>query len=117
MSFKLLVPSLFLLIAITVAVFPRTRAQAGEIPTTFHYKVLAPIRHGNLSVFPVVAATTHDTNEFLTLDEGLRSGDVIVTEYGNVQGLIRRRTGVWDERDTRRQSGAQVNTLVLVNNS
>jgi len=41
-----------------------------------------------------------------------------VTEYGNVQGMIRRRhSDVWDERDTRRQSGAQVNTLVLVNNS
>src|SRR5204863_27738 len=88
------------------------------VPATSHYRVLAPIRHGNLSVFPVVAATTHDTNEFLTLDEGLRSGDVIVTESGNVQGLIRRRhSNVWDERDTRRQSGAQVNTLVLVNNS
>src|SRR5262249_31324927 len=36
----------------------------------------------------------------------------------NVQGLIRRRpSDLWNERDTRRQSGAQVNTLVLVNNS
>jgi hypothetical protein len=117
MSFKILVPSLFFAGAFALVFFPRTHVEAGEVPTPSHYKVLAPIRHGNLSVFPVVAATTHDTNEFLTLDEGLRSGDVIVTEYGNVQGLIRRRTGVWDERDTRRQSGAQVNTLVLVNNS
>jgi hypothetical protein len=94
------------------------KVEAGEVPASSHYKVLAPIKHGNLTVFPVVAATTHDTNEFLTLDEGLRSGDIVVTEYGNVQGMIRRRrTDVWDERDTRRQSGAQVNTLVLVNNS
>jgi hypothetical protein len=119
MTFKSLVQSLFLASGIALAFFPRTSVEAGEVPTTSHYKVLAPIRHGNLTVFPVVTANTHDTNEFLTLDEGLRSGDVIVTEYGNVQGMIRRRrpTGVWDERDTRRQSGAQVNTLVLVNNS
>jgi hypothetical protein len=45
------------------------------------------------------------------LDEGLRSGEVIVTEAGNVQGLIRRpATPV-------RHDGAQVNRLVLVNNS
>src|SRR5947207_809534 len=118
MSFKILVPSLLVAGAFAFAFFPGTRVEAGEVPATSHYRVLAPIRHGNLSVFPVVAATTHDTNEFLTLDEGLRSGDVIVTESGNVQGLIRRRhSNVWDERDTRRQSGAQVNTLVLVNNS
>jgi len=118
MSLKILVPSLLFAGAFTLAFFPRTSVEAGEVPTSTRYKVLAPIRHGNLTVFPVVAATTHDTNEFLTLDEGLRSGDVIVTEYGNVQGMIRpRRRDLWSERDTRRQPGAQVNTLVLVNNS
>jgi hypothetical protein len=118
MSLKILVPSLLFAGAFGLAFFPRTSVEAGEVPTQSRYKVLAPIRHGNLTVFPVVAATTHDTNDFLTLDEGLRSGDVIVTEYGNVQGMVRPRgRNVWDERDTRRQPGAQVNTLVLVNNS
>ena len=46
----------------------------------------------------------------MTLDEGLRSGDVIVTEYGNVQGLVRRRT-----RPSISHEGAQVNKLVLIN--
>src|SRR5271169_2989940 len=68
-------------------------APAGENLTTFHYKVLAPIRHGNLSVFPVVAATTHDTENFLTLDEGLRSGEVVVSESGSIAPLIRPRGG------------------------
>ncbi len=119
MSLRILVPSLFLAGTLTLAFFPHARVEAGEVPANSHYKVLAPIRHGNLTVFPVVAATSHDTNEFLTLDEGLRSGDVVVTEYGNVQGLIRRRrpTGIWEEGNHRPQSGAQVNTLVLVNNS
>lgn len=78
------------------------------------YKVLAPITQGNLTVFPVVAATTHDTSNFLTLDEGLRTGDVVITEAGHVQGLIRR-PGV--PRPLQYNSGAQVNQLVLVNNS
>ena len=87
-------------------------ARAGEVVSTSGYKVLDPIRHGSLTVFPVVAAKTYPTREFLTLDEGLRSGEVVVTEAGNVQGLIRR-PGV----PAIRHDGAQVNRLVLVNNS
>ena len=86
-------------------------APAGEVPSTSEYRALAPIRHGNLTVFPVVAATTHDTRGFLTLDEGLRSGEVVVTESGSVQPLVRRR------HVPITHDGAQVNQLVLVNNS
>lgn len=80
------------------------------------YKVLSPIRHGNLTVFPVVANKSYDTSAFLTLDEGLKSGDVIVTEMGNGYGLVRQRhsTGVLPYPQ---QSGPQVNKLVLINNS
>jgi len=87
-------------------------ARAGEVSGTPGFKVLEPIRHDNLTVFPVVASKSYPTAEFLTLDEGLRSGDVVVTEYGNVQGLIRRHT-----RPPVLHDGAQVNRLVLVNNS
>jgi hypothetical protein len=83
--------------------------------TTLHasqYKLLPPITQGNLTVFPVVAVTTHDTSEFLTLDEGLRSGDVVITEAGRVAGLVRR-----PQVRVQSYSGAQVNQLVLVNNS
>jgi len=94
------------------------RAQAGEIGGTGDYKVLAPIRHGNLTVFPVVAASMHDTKEFLTLDEGLKSGEVEVTESGNVHGMIRpRRPNANVEPQYPVHAGAQVNKLVLVNNS
>jgi hypothetical protein len=89
-----------------------TPVRAGEQVSTAGYKVLDPIRHGSLTVFPVVAAKTYPTGEFLTLDEGLRSGEVIVTEAGNVQGLIRR-PGV----PSMRQGAAEVNRLVLVNHS
>ncbi|HEV2396475.1 MAG TPA: DUF6569 family protein [Candidatus Sulfotelmatobacter sp.] len=86
--------------------------RAGEQIPVPGYKVLDPIRHGNLTVFPVVAAKTYPTSEFITLDEGLRSGEVVVTEAGSVQGLIRR-----PDAPIHRYDGAQVNRLVLVNNS
>ena len=86
--------------------------RAGEVTPPSGYKVLDPIRHGNLTVFPVVAAKSYPTGEFLTLDEGLRSGEVVVTEAGSVQGLIRR-----NPSPAIRHDGAQVNRLVLVNNS
>jgi len=76
-----------------------------------NYKVLNPISHGNLTIFPVVTSITHDTSGFITLDEGIRSGEVVVTETGRTGGLVRgphHRIPV---------SSAQVNNLVLVNNS
>ncbi|MGA7928190.1 MAG: DUF6569 family protein [Candidatus Sulfotelmatobacter sp.] len=85
---------------------------AGEQPSASGYKVLEPIRHGSLTVFPVVASKSYATSEFLTLDEGLRSGEVVVTEYGNVRGLVRR--GL---TPAVRRENAEVNRLVLINNS
>ena len=95
-----------------IAVVNQHEARAGEVTPPPGYKVLEPIRHGNLTVFPVAAAKSYPTGEFLTLDEGLRSGEVVVTEAGNVAGLIRR-----PGTPALRNDGAQVNRLVLVNNS
>jgi hypothetical protein len=90
-------------------------APAGEISSASGYAVLEPIQHGALTVFPVVASSSHDTREFITLDEGLRSGEVVVSESGSASPLVRpRHEGVWQEG---RRDGAQVNSLVLVNNS
>ena len=75
------------------------------------YKVLPPITRGNLSLFPILGGAESNTAHLLTLDEGLRSGAVIVTEAGSLQGLIRPGTRY------PRYSGAEVNKLVLVNNS
>ncbi len=76
-------------------------------------------------MFPVVSGgSSFDTNWFITLDEGIKSGEVVVTETGQVTGLVRPRVdlndGVWRERTPRipiRNTGAQVNELSLVNNS
>jgi hypothetical protein len=86
--------------------------RAGEQPSASGYKVLDPIGHGSLKVFPVVAPRSYPTGEFLTLDEGLRSGEVVVTEYGNVRGLVRRRS-----TPAVQGQSAEVNRLVLINNA
>jgi hypothetical protein len=79
--------------------------------TSHEYKVLPPITRGNLSLFPIVGGPEANTAHLMTLDEGVRSGAVVVTEAGSVQGLLRPGTHY------RPISGAEVNKLVLVNNS
>jgi hypothetical protein len=111
MNPKMFVALVGLLVVGALVSVDRQQAMAGEVTGT-GYKALEPIRHGNLTVFPVVSSKSYHTGEFLTLDEGLRSGDVVVTEYGNVRGLIRRHPSPAVQRD-----GAQVNRLVLINNS
>jgi len=77
------------------------------------WRLLAPITYENISVFPVVASYTNDTSHFLTLEEGLASGEVVVSEQG-AAGLSRSRDG--RPRATY-SGGASVNQLVLINRS
>jgi ARG and Rhodanese-Phosphatase-superfamily-associated Protein domain len=86
-------------------------ALAGAGTPTYEYKVLPPITRGNLSLFPIVGGTDANTAALLTLDEGVRSGAVVVTEAGSLQGLVRPPTRY------QRTTGGEVNRLVLVNNS
>ena len=102
----------------------RAAGRSSETPPTW-LRVLAPIESGNLLLFPVVQSGKTPASPFLTLDEGIKSGQVEVTEAGRVRGLVRPRPA---ERgpigDVLRPNpqlpqyrGDQVNTLVLVNNS
>jgi hypothetical protein len=103
------------LMALPAALLVATAATGtpGEpAPIISDYKLLDPITHGDLTVFPVVSSRTHDTNQFLTLDEGVRSGEVVVTEVGNLHGAMRRRPV-----PPAFSGSARVNNLVLVNNS
>jgi hypothetical protein len=92
----------------------KAAAGPGESATSA-YRVLAPIESGNLLLFPVVRADEKSTMEtpFITLDEGLKSGEVEVTEAGRARGLVRRRGR---EAPSSYRSD-EVNTLVLVNHS
>lgn len=104
----------------------RAEAIVGE-PLRDEYRVLAPIESGNLLLFPVVQSGKMQPSPFLTLDEGIKSGQVEVTEAGRVRGLVRPRPtqGRIDDGVARRvpnpelrqYRGDEVNTLVLVNNS
>jgi len=106
-------------------------------PAGSPFRVLAPIESGNLLLFPVVRADGKSVAEtpFITLDEGLKNGEVEVTEAGRARGLLRPRNGVvgvppynngqdiQHPRPPRAEPqenylrGDEVNTLVLVNHS
>ncbi len=109
------VAGIVVMVIVAAAVVVPCMLQAGEVAPASGYSLLIPIRSGNLTVFPVVASKSYDTAEFLTLDEGLRSGDVVVTEAGQARGLIRHRPG--EAAIIHPVRGAEVNRLVLVNNS
>jgi hypothetical protein len=79
------------------------------------WRLLDPVTYENISVFPVVSSYNQDTSPFLTLEEGLASGEVLVQEQGS-EGLARSRDGrpVYIPQPT---TGASVNQLVLINRS
>src|SRR5450631_1097563 len=102
MNYSILTQLAFVLLAATFV-------SAGT--QTHQYQVLPPVTKGNLSIFPIIGGGGTSTTHLLTLDEGVRSGVVVVAEAGSLQGLIRPGTTL------PRPSGAEVNRLVLVNNS
>jgi len=112
---RLVVDVAGIVLLVAVAVLVPTSLPAGELSSESHYSLLEPIRSGNLTVFPVASSKSFDTSDFITLDEGIRSGEVVVTEAGQARGLIRRHTKNAETMPPIRD--AEVNRLVLVNNS
>jgi len=47
------------------------------------WRLLDPVTYENISVFPVVSSNGQDTSLFLTLEEGLSTGEVLVREQGS----------------------------------
>jgi len=80
-----------------------------------NWRLLDPVTYENITIFPVVSSSTQDTSPFLTLDEGLSSGEVIVSEQG-AAGLARSRDGR-PAAVPQYNNGASVNQLVLINRS
>lgn len=96
-------------VLLVLALFPALLL-AGN-PST-KYTVLPPISGENLTIYPVASSVSHNTSSFMTLDEGIRNGSVVVTESGQATGLVRR-----PGHHPRRSPGGEVNRLVLLNNS
>jgi hypothetical protein len=79
------------------------------------WRLLDPVNYENISVFPVVSSYNRNTSPFLTLEEGLATGEVLVREQGS-ETMVRGRDG----RPTyipQPSTGASVNQLVLINRS
>jgi hypothetical protein len=76
------------------------------------WRLLQPITYENLTIFPVVSSGGYDTSAFMTLEEGLSRGDVIVREQGT-ETMIRDRDGVHPA--VQNYGGPSVNQLVLIN--
>jgi hypothetical protein len=83
--------------------------------TEGEWRLLDPVTYENLSVFPVVGSSGQDTSSFLTLEEGLAAGEVIVREQGS-EGLVRGRDGR-PLPIPQYNTNASVNQLVLINRS
>jgi hypothetical protein len=95
-------------------VWPVGGASTPPAPTEGEWRLLEPVSYENLTVFPVVSSSGYDTSAFLTLEEGLSRGEVVVREQG-AEVLVRNR----GERDStvRNYGGPSVNQLVLINHS
>ncbi len=78
------------------------------------WHILDPVTYENISVFPVVASYGQDTSAFLTLEEGLATGEVVVRERGSEE-MVRGRDG--RPAYIPQPTGASVNQLVLLNRS
>ena len=79
------------------------------------WRLLDPITYENISIFPVLSSKSQDTSAFLTLEEGLATGEVIVREQGS-EGMVRRRDGR-EVYVPQYSTGASVGQLVLINRS
>jgi len=88
------------------------RAVASNLasPVRPEWRLGSPLVYNNLTVFPVLADDSPARGDLITLDEGLRSGKVIITELG-ADG----RTRTVNRRRIR--DDAEVNQLALTNKS
>jgi hypothetical protein len=89
--------------------------KAPSAPPEGDWRILDPITYENISLFPVVGGS-QDTSSFLTLEEGLASSEVLVTEQG-AERLIRDRGQVRPIAVPQYNASASVNQLVLINRS
>lgn len=98
------------------------------------WRLGAPVKHENLTIFPVISDELTSTDEFITLDEGLRSGKVKVTEMkavtrraapGNLQNnqpierqsSSAQRQNIAQEQVSIAGDGAEVNKVLVINDS
>ena len=107
-----------LLVALALAGSPRHRLVQSGRQVAVHndaphrnWRIGSPTSFDNLTIFPVLSEQTTSADDFITLDEGLRTGKVVITELG-ADGRSRRL------RPQRRlDDDAEVNRLAVTNKS
>jgi hypothetical protein len=104
---------LALTIVLTVAPWAKNMQNAEKNSPNL-WRLGEPIQYENLSVFPVLSGKPVDTSSFVTLDDALSTGQVVITEKGG--DVVRRSRGAHPV-DVPQQYGASVNQLVLINRS
>ena len=87
------------------------KGAASTVPLSSSWRLGAPVSFENLTIFPVIGDDSLDAGGFITLDEGLRSGKVTLTEIG-AKGRVRRIGAGRQASDD-----AEVNKLMLTNRS
>ena len=83
------------------------------------WRVLAPVGYGNLTIFPIKGPAAA-SGDYITLDEGTKSGTVVIAERGALQAARRHTPGRANrqvQQAVSYNSGASVNELALVNKS
>jgi len=95
------------------AVAAKGRPHGGGRPNP-GWSLLAPVTYKNLTLFPVRGADVAPAGDYITLDEGLKSGTVRITERGGTQTARGRHGRV---QQVSMGGGASVNELALVNRS
>jgi hypothetical protein len=83
-------------------------ASALETCSTDDFLIGAPVTHNNLTIFPVVSRDLLNDDSYITLDEGLASGQVTVSEVGG---------GPVTARGVGAAPSGNVNRLVVKNTS
>jgi hypothetical protein len=86
------------------------------------WRVLEPVTYKNLTIFPVRGEDSPGSDAYITLDEGTKSGAVVITEKGGGQAARFVRPHGAANSAARQQvvsygGGASVNELALVNRS
>jgi len=81
-----------------------------RVPVRQEWRLGAAVRHENLTIFPVLSDQANRRADLITLDEGLRLGNVTITELGG-DGNARPIDG------SQVSSRAEVNRLALTNKS
>jgi hypothetical protein len=99
------------------------KGQGGAAGSASGWTVLAPVSYKNLTLFPVRGRDLAGSADYITLDQGIKNGTVIISEKGGGQQAALRRPSRRGSANARVQqvstneSSASVNELALTNKS